>query len=849
LNFRELLEPGGPAESGINLAMTPRRMEELDMNASWTRTLTRLAAAALLLLPVAAVFGQDRDEYGDVALNDVQQTVARVSNLYGNASYARGDQPDDWQPADVNVPMTNGDRVYTDRHSRLELQVHGGGAIRLGAMTDLVALNVTEDTKQFALKAGVASFQVRNLDRDDVFEVDTPNAAVNFDTEGDYRFDIDQNGNTRVSVRRGRATVTAGGGEVPLQQGDAMLIDGGDNPRYDVVSMNAPDGWDRWTDERAGRYANAASYRYVSHDISGADDLDEYGRWQQVPNYGWAWSPTTVEVGWTPYRVGHWAWQDPWGWTWISTEPWGWAPYHYGRWVTYSSRWYWLPGTTVARVAYAPACVAFVGGSPGVSVAVSAGPASFVGWFPLGPSEPIIPWWRPQAVTQVNVTNVTYVNKTYVTVVNQNTFVSAQPVARSIVTDRTVVQQVAAAPVVRSVPVLPTIQSTRVSVRQAPAPAPPAAIAQRSVVARVAPPPAPPRFDQKLAVIRESRAPIAPTQAARLAVQQNRATAPVQVRPAAAERVTLQPRTAVAGSPGAAPRPMPTPRPVTATAATAATAAAAVGRQLATREQPVATAPVAGPRASARAGAAAREAQAPPAREPASQPVPAQSRPGQPEVDTRGQVARPTVARPGIDTRDAQPGRPDVQTRESQSPTDRARPVAPPVRSEAAPPVRSEAAPPVRSEAAPPVRPEVQTQDERRVATPDWRSRANERSAQQPESAPPSRRIVTPPDRDNGPANRPVPPRAAEPPAREERPAPTARPDVSERSQPRNDGNGRERVQPPPQVREDRQSAERVAPQDRGSRDNPNAHGQQQGRRPTPTRARPTPRDNDKPDR
>ena len=127
-------------------------------------------------------------------------------------------------------------------------------------------------------------------------------------------------------------------------------------------------------------------------------------------------------------------------------------------------------------------------------MSVTAGPAAFVGWFPLGPREPIIPWWRPQPVAQVNVTNITYVNKTYVTVVNQNTFVTSQPVYRSMVTDRTVVQQVSSAPIARSVPVLPTVQSTRVSVRQTTAARPPAAVTQRSVVARVAPPPAQPSF-------------------------------------------------------------------------------------------------------------------------------------------------------------------------------------------------------------------------------------------------------------------------------------------------------------------------------------------------------------------
>src|SRR5438067_9695872 len=95
---------------------------------------------------------------------------------------------------------------------------------------------------------------------------------------------------------------------------------------------------------------HARSYQYVSQGVVGVDDLDQYGQWQQVPDHGWCWSPSGVEAGWSPYRVGHWAWQDPWGWTWISTEPWGWAPYHYGRWVTYSSHWFWVPVAPTVRV-------------------------------------------------------------------------------------------------------------------------------------------------------------------------------------------------------------------------------------------------------------------------------------------------------------------------------------------------------------------------------------------------------------------------------------------------------------------------------------------------------------------
>ncbi len=437
---------------------------------------------------------------------EIQQTVARISLVGGGVSFARGDDPEDWQAADVNVPMTLGDRVWTGDDGRLELQVHGGNYARLAARTDLQVLNLTNDVKQFSLGLGTASFSLRRLGDDEVFEVDTPNAAVTLERPGEYRVDVDSDGNSRVQVRRGRAVATAGGGQVTLAAGEELQVDGLDAPRYRTVALPGPDGWDRWVAERDQRLAQARSYTYVTADVAGVEDLDQYGRWQQIPDYGWAWSPASVEAGWAPYRAGRWIWQDPWGWTWVAAEPWGWAPYHYGRWTYWGSGWYWVPvAPTVRAVAYSPALVAFVGGSAG-----------YVGWFPLAPRDPYYPWWRRGPA--VSVTQVTYVNRTYVTVVNQTVFASGRPVSRDIVRDRTVIRSVEAAPVLRGpVPVIPTRASLRTTTREAPASRPPAAVASRQVVTRVSPPPPPPRFDAKLPVIREKGgAPVAPADAARL---------------------------------------------------------------------------------------------------------------------------------------------------------------------------------------------------------------------------------------------------------------------------------------------------------------------------------------------
>ncbi|MGE5278404.1 MAG: DUF6600 domain-containing protein [Acidobacteriota bacterium] len=726
------------------------------------------ALLAVCLSPGSAL-AQERDAYGtatgeETALNEygepeIRQTVARISDIGGSVSLSRGDDPDEWQAADRNVPVTYGDRLYTGSRSRVELQVHGGDFVRIGSRTDLAVLNLNDDTKQFAVKAGVASFRIRRLDENDVFEVDTPNAAVTFERPGNYRVDVDPGGNTRVSVRSGLADVAAGGGSVSLSAGDAMHIDGIDSPQYDIAPLSRADAWDRWVALREDRITHARSYEYVSSDVVGVDDLDAAGRWEDIPEYGHCWTPTTVAVGWAPYRIGHWVWQDPWGWTWVSAEPWGWAPYHYGRWVTWSSRWFWVPVAPRVRfVAYSPALVAFVGAGPGWSTTVVVGGGGFVGWFPLAPRDPFVPWWGRRYAPSAPVTHVTYVNRTYVTVVNQNTFISGGIVTNNYVRDQAVLREAAAAPVVRGVPpVVPTRESLRVAPRPgaAAAPRPPAAVVARPVVARVAPPPGPPRFQEKLPVIRENRgAPVEAAAAAQIAVRErSRPRAATAVRPVATEsgRVTLAPRGRAAEAPKAAPRAIPV--------------APVRGREMATADRPVASAPVVAPRAVPRAAPAqqTREAApAPPAAGQAPSPRPAE----RPAPDVR-QREEPT-ARPQEERRErpaapaptaAPPERSEPRAVERPAATPRPREVSQPERSRE----RSVASPAPTQGRAP------AASRERAVAPPP---------TQRPAPAASRERAVTPPS-----AQRPAPAASHERPAASapergrpaERPTPRAR--------------------------------------------------------------------------
>ena len=135
--------------------------------------------------------------------------------------------------------------------------------------------------------------------------------------------------------------------------------------------------------------SQTSSYRYVSPDVVGAEDLDAYGRWNNDPQYGNVWVPS-VDAGWAPYREGRWVDEPYYGWTWVSADPWGWAPYHYGNWYMSSFGWAWYPGAIGGRHYWRPAMVGFFGWGGGGGSAFGFGN---VGWVPLAPYERFHPWY------------------------------------------------------------------------------------------------------------------------------------------------------------------------------------------------------------------------------------------------------------------------------------------------------------------------------------------------------------------------------------------------------------------------------------------------------------------------
>jgi hypothetical protein len=386
---------------------------------------------------------------------DPPNRVARISVIQGNLSL-EPNGVDAFSQAEINYPLTSGDRVYADNNSFGELQT-AGLAVRLGNGADVTLSSLTDNIAQFGLAQGSIRVRTRSLSafngQPGTVEVDTPNGAILVDQPGDIRVDsYPQDDTTVVTVSSGAVEVTGQNLDQQLGPNQSMRLSGS-NPVYaEQVELLPPDGLDQFDQQREYRRQRASSYQYVSPDMIGAADLDDYGDWQPAnqdnQGYGAVWYPRSVPAGWTPYSNGHWAWVAPWGWTWVEAEPWGFAPFHYGRWANFGGRWGWVPGPPRSafggdvRPIYSPALVAFVGGGGG---GLSGVIGAIAAWFPLGPRESYQPWYHasPAYCNRVNVTNIyttnvteihnTYINKT-VNVYNTTNVTNITYVNRTVAT-------------------------------------------------------------------------------------------------------------------------------------------------------------------------------------------------------------------------------------------------------------------------------------------------------------------------------------------------------------------------------------------------------------------------------
>ena len=247
------------------------------------------------------------------------RAVARISVLSGDASVTRGDASAPVAAA-VNAPLMAGDSLSVAPGATAELQMDAANFARIAGDSQIRLSSLDGDKYQIQLSKGLVTYRVLRQTNAQS-EIDTPLVAVHPYGLAAVRVEVAPDGSTRVTVRHGAVDVYTPKGTERINEGSTMMVRGSaDDPEFQVVSALAVDQWDTWNDQRDTYLSRAQSPRYASPDVVGTEDLDNYGRWSNDPQYGNVWTPT-VPSTWAPYQNGQWVWEDYYGWTWVPLRP------------------------------------------------------------------------------------------------------------------------------------------------------------------------------------------------------------------------------------------------------------------------------------------------------------------------------------------------------------------------------------------------------------------------------------------------------------------------------------------------------------------------------------------------
>jgi hypothetical protein len=324
----------------------------------------------------------------------------RINEVHGTI-YVLPHDGEYWIEASVNYPLETGDQIRSEAESRAEVVLYDGTILRVDELTTITLDDVSPASGPEALHIGLDEGKLYVLQPDGgshlVIQAGAQNVMAEAAGGALFRIDSFSNETLQVFVHSGQLQLNGPSGTSRISAGQMVTLSPGN--QMDIASLPPQDDFDRWSLGRSEVIAppRVASPYLPPEIVRVYPNLDPYGRWVYVSDYGHCWVPR-VGPGWRPFHHGRWLyWRG--NYTWLSYEPWGWVPYHYGRWFySVSFGWCWVPPVR-SEVFWCPGAVAWYYDP------------EYVYWIPLAPREVYYGrgYFGPHSVNVVNV-HITEVN-------------------------------------------------------------------------------------------------------------------------------------------------------------------------------------------------------------------------------------------------------------------------------------------------------------------------------------------------------------------------------------------------------------------------------------------------------
>ncbi len=309
----------------------------------------RFAVPAILLAAAVLIWVPNAMGQGSVG------RAVRLSVVDGQAKVMQdGEVIAD--PATANMPIFEGSAIATGNDGRVELQLEDGSVVRVTPNSQITMAELSQQGEArktaVVVNSGLVYVEFQTPATESSFQVSYGMVTVQPHAYSVIRVNLDSQPG-ELAVFSGNVGVSRGSEmNVEVHGGENLTLDGGS--QYNVAETIATDSWDSWNADRDQELSSqqedktVATNALVNTQAVGANDLDSYGNWFNVPNVGMVWSPYEAigaGAGWDPYGFGHWVYYPRYGYVFVSGYPWGYAPYSCGGWNFYDGfGWGWNMG-------------------------------------------------------------------------------------------------------------------------------------------------------------------------------------------------------------------------------------------------------------------------------------------------------------------------------------------------------------------------------------------------------------------------------------------------------------------------------------------------------------------------
>lgn len=274
--------------------------------------------------------------------------IVRLSEVRGIAQLDRNTGMG-FEPAFANIPVVAGAKLRTGE-GVAEVEFEDNSTLRLTPSTEVrfaklsrmptggtvTTIEVLRGTAYVSLeKTAGNAFALTDSAAEVVL---APGSHVRLETKGTQ---------ARLAVFDGNATLVMEGVSTAVPRRKSVELDTGMKTVSAVEGGTEEEGFDAW-DKQGQEYhklkANALT-NTGGFGAFGANDLNYYGSFVDMPGCGSMWRPYFANAAWDPFAAGVWAWYPTAGYSWVSPYPWGWLPFHSGTWASCGSAgWGWRPG-------------------------------------------------------------------------------------------------------------------------------------------------------------------------------------------------------------------------------------------------------------------------------------------------------------------------------------------------------------------------------------------------------------------------------------------------------------------------------------------------------------------------